>query len=832
MSRYAQISSFQSNSFDFKTTEAGASAERCSALRYGEQRRVEKKHVYDDAGGTINYIYNAAGQPITISTNGSATRIEYDRCGNQIALHDPDAGTIRYYYYADNQLQSQVTAKGDSTVMIYDTFGRLHTKQLYDRTNNTITETINTYVSDGNGIGQIESIEQKVNGQTTHYQQFSYNKLHLLETTTDDYDNRRFRFQTQYDDLWRPQYTTSPSGLTLETVYDRYGDVKQVKSESKVIWAREEQTGKGQIKAFSLGNGLITRKSYLSNGLLSAITTGTNNSPTSVLHFNYDYDGSTYSLIDRNDRKNNRRERFRYDNLDRLTHAFLNSQLQYQMDYHPNGNIETKSDVGEYEYNLPQPHAMSGIAGDAGEGVSDEVQYIAYTAFNKVSLVEQNNDKYLIYYELDEQRIKTEYYYADELKSTRYYFGNYELEIDSLGRETQVDYVYSPSGLIAIQKNSTLYYVHTDNMGSIQVITDEHRQIVSEYAYTPWGGRILLAGKNITDRGYTGHEHLVALGLINMNGRIYDPVLARFLSPDPYVQAPTFTQSFNRYTYCLNNPFLYTDPSGENPLLIALGIYCLFFTDFGYDIQKAVSPVAVKIDLRFGSNQGGIGIDASIGVPQMFPISYRVHGGATYFWKNEDLMGNHVSGWETRYGGEWGISFGTAFQVKYGGTTFNSKWSGKQTTNLFTLGNPLINVKYENDMDLEFNMPGIPRGDGDRYRTAAAQINFGSFGIGTNIITGDAGDDRWENGHWEYIDGHKTYIANDGYNPNSHRMGTFYFKAGPFRLGWNSEGNRKVFQNQFAHDFLTGGQSYWFEVLNLKPKWYWQFGYSGGGTLW
>jgi hypothetical protein len=183
-------------------------------------------------------------------------------------------------------------------------------------------------------------------------------------------------------------------------------------------------------------------------------------------------------------------------------------------------------------------------------------------------------------------------------------------------------------------------------------------------------------------------------------------------------------------------------------------------------------------------------------------------------------------------GGEWGISFGPVFQVKYGGTTFNSKWSGKQTTNLFTLGNPLINLKYENDMDLGFNMPGVPRGDGDRYRTAAAQINFGPFGIGTNIISGDAGPDRWNPDNWTEIDGHKVYKGHDGYDPNSHRMGTFYFKIGPFRFGKNSENTRKIFQNQFAHDFLTGGQSYWFEVLNLKPKWYWQFGYSGGGTLW
>ncbi|WP_277821323.1 RHS repeat-associated core domain-containing protein [Palleniella muris] len=64
-------------------------------------------------------------------------------------------------------------------------------------------------------------------------------------------------------------------------------------------------------------------------------------------------------------------------------------------------------------------------------------------------------------------------------------------------------------------------------------------------------------------RGYTGHEMLPEFNLINMNGRVYDPVLGRFLSPDNYVQMPDNTQSFNRYSYCINNPLKYTDPSGE-----------------------------------------------------------------------------------------------------------------------------------------------------------------------------------------------------------------------------------------------------------------------------
>nr|WP_255454025.1 RHS repeat-associated core domain-containing protein [Thioalkalivibrio sp. XN279] len=63
-------------------------------------------------------------------------------------------------------------------------------------------------------------------------------------------------------------------------------------------------------------------------------------------------------------------------------------------------------------------------------------------------------------------------------------------------------------------------------------------------------------------RGFTGHEHLDQVGLIHMGGRVYDPEIGRFLSPDPFVQFPASTQGFNRYAYVGNNPLSYTDPSG------------------------------------------------------------------------------------------------------------------------------------------------------------------------------------------------------------------------------------------------------------------------------
>ncbi len=86
---------------------------------------------------------------------------------------------------------------------------------------------------------------------------------------------------------------------------------------------------------------------------------------------------------------------------------------------------------------------------------------------------------------------------------------------------------------------------------------------VFDASYDAWGRQTVTLNTIGLHRGYTGHEMLTEFDIINMNGRLYDPVLGRFLSPDNYVQLPDNSQSFNRYSYCLNNPLKYTDPSGE-----------------------------------------------------------------------------------------------------------------------------------------------------------------------------------------------------------------------------------------------------------------------------
>nr|WP_276515402.1 RHS repeat-associated core domain-containing protein [Pseudidiomarina sediminum] len=72
----------------------------------------------------------------------------------------------------------------------------------------------------------------------------------------------------------------------------------------------------------------------------------------------------------------------------------------------------------------------------------------------------------------------------------------------------------------------------------------------------------LTQGAPFTPRGFTGHEHIDSAKLIHMNGRGYDYQLGRFLSVDPFIQAPANSQSHNPYSYIMNNPLAGTDPSG------------------------------------------------------------------------------------------------------------------------------------------------------------------------------------------------------------------------------------------------------------------------------
>jgi len=132
------------------------------------------------------------------------------------------------------------------------------------------------------------------------------------------------------------------------------------------------------------------------------------------------------------------------------------------------------------------------------------------------------------------------------------------------------------------ESSGSFKFLHKDYLGSILAITDEAGNNLEQRHFDAWGSlthlkignnaiitdkeqirNYLSDGNLVVDRGYTSHEHFAEVGLIHMNGRLYDPLLRRFLNADENIQDPYNTQNYNTYGYVMNNPLLYSDPSGE-----------------------------------------------------------------------------------------------------------------------------------------------------------------------------------------------------------------------------------------------------------------------------
>ncbi len=200
----------------------------------------------------------------------------------------------------------------------------------------------------------------------------------------------------------------------------------------------------------------------------------------------------------------------------------------------------------------------------------DGEQDVTYTSFDKVRSISQGTYTLDVSYGANRQRVRQTLSNGNNTKTKRYFTPLYEV-VSENGATKKVHYLTSSTGLFAIfavdsNNNGTMSYVIKDHQGSMYATVTGNT--VERYSFDAWGRRRnpqTLSYDNVTtsfDRGYTLHEHYDDFGLINMNGRLYDPLVGRMLSPDIVIQDEQNSQAYNRYSYCFNNPLKFTDPSG------------------------------------------------------------------------------------------------------------------------------------------------------------------------------------------------------------------------------------------------------------------------------
>ena len=302
----------------------------------------------------------------------------------------------------------------------------------------------------------------------------------------------------------------------------------------------------------------------------------------------YDYDGFS-NLASRKDEERDMEETFTYDKMNRLTDIY-NGSLHSRIIYDPLGRMTDKQADGQAIFShanfaamqgqAARPHAMK--SAETTEGVFPPArQQVTYTGFDKVKSILEDGNGLIITYGYDQQRIRSYLMTSDNRFLNKDYVGVCEYNTEDLGDEgaiqTTYTYLVGPYGVFAVVENNnnttSTHYILKDHLGSWTTITDSEGNVEQEMAFDAWGNlRDPETWLNyptdettlslMFDRGFTGHEHMTTFGLINMNGRCYDPLTSSFLSVDAYVQDPTNAQGFNRYAYCSHNPLRYTDPTG------------------------------------------------------------------------------------------------------------------------------------------------------------------------------------------------------------------------------------------------------------------------------
>ncbi|NOU15931.1 MAG: hypothetical protein HOO91_00030 [Bacteroidales bacterium] len=575
--------------------------------------------------GDLTYNYYATGKLKNIITFGNTTSMTYDDMGNQLTLVTPDAGTTTYTYNEFGQLKTQTDAKNQVDTLGYDAYGRLTSKATTSTTGN-ISESYSYYET--SGLKGLQATATR--GSIT--ETYDYDNLYRPTTVTTTGLGDPLVTTYQYNGDNRLYRVINPTGLTLEYTYDQVGYLQKIgkfaNNTLSPIWEGTGVNDREQWTDFTMGNGLITKWNYNNDYMLSAIKTGTSGNETSIQNLGYTYN-SKKMLDTRTDGALS--EAFDYDNLNRLTSSTISGQtVSYQ--YANNGNISSTSLVGNYNYNVTgKPHAVGSVTGPADTtGHSPTfTTNSSFTGDNKIAEIDNGTYKNIFTYGPSGNRCKVDQYQNNTKVSSKIYLGSSEFILDNAGSITSSrTFITAPTGICAVWEkvgsaNGVLHYIHTDNQGSWLKITSESGTVENTYSYDVWGRprnpstwalkpiSITNALGNLNDmqprfdRGYTGHEHMAGFGLINMNGRLYDPYLQRFLSPDPFVQSPNNAQNYNRYTYCLNNPLAYTDPTGYNQEeLMDNGFK---FSDVGYNMRGGFGVIKEYLNRDRGPAAGSLG---------------------------------------------------------------------------------------------------------------------------------------------------------------------------------------------------------------------------------
>jgi RHS repeat-associated protein len=561
--------------------------------------------VKDAKAGITAYTYGPFGALWTVTDPGNAVTSTFrDAFGRVRIANDPDKGTTTLGYNGFNELTSSLDAQGRTSTSFYDALGRKTRREDSAGLPNSPVE-VTTWTWDTALFGTSGQLAlgalAEVDSPDDTASLYTYDRLGRLYATERSIGGEVFGTIVTYDKFGRVATVAYPdvggaSPFTVKNEYDPYGHLTKVwdpANNSKgntYYWRLAETDSADRITAESLGNGFTTTRAYFDDkSSLKSIRTA-KDAAAPVQDLAYDYDAKL-NLTLRHDalQAQNTTEFFQYDALDRLTCASFSDTpacaKANSYTYTPNGNVLTKPGIaGVYAYDVDHPHAVQTAGADSftydlvGNQNTRSGSTVSYTAFDMPKAFTpapgQGGGPVALEYDGDQRRVR-----KIAGKEITVYVGDlYERTTNAATSTVEHRYfVYGSERVVAVVTRSPsatpqqkTRYLHVDNLGSVETVTDEAGSKPAEKrSYDAFGARrnpswgaAPIVYTSLTTRGFTGHEDDEELGLVNMKGRLYDPKIGRFLTTDPIVSHPSFGQSWNPYSYVLNNPLAFTDPSG------------------------------------------------------------------------------------------------------------------------------------------------------------------------------------------------------------------------------------------------------------------------------
>lgn len=599
---------------------------------------------FDALNQPVLYTYGAFDHLKSTYFQGVQTSIQSDEYGRTTRYQDLDRGVYEYRYtgFGDigHALRNPGAASEQETSYGYDGLGRV--------VGSTTPDGSYTWAWDGDGtvpslIGRLESEEVDSPALGNARSEYAYDGPGgALSEVQKQIRGDLFTTHVGYNtSLGLPEEITypAPSGMSFGVRYEydpgNLGQVTrivQAEDQSNELWALGQLDVFGDVAVAQTKGGVtLERTREPQTGLVSRVAASAGSTVLAEETFAYDIRGL---LAVRQTRVAGvmQQQHYLYDELGRLRHNVVSPGVDDEYDYNARGNMIENPTVGTLTYGATAgcstagPHAVSATSDgrsfcyDAHGNQElrdgpDGRQEVDYSAFDLPVELREGPDgapTRVTHFEYDAngERVVREEEAGDR---TTYVGDHYREDYDAGSAETtHVAMVPLPDGrtlhvnLDESAPAERYLYDQPDHQGSVVGVMNGVGARVEERAYAPFGATSSMFSGPVKS-GYTGHEHDQKQGLINMRGRMYDPVIGRFLTPDP-VRGIGNSQGMNPYSYVLNNPLNLVDPTGFEP-----------WTDFTgqqWDVEEYTDDEGIAhMDFAFPDG-GAAGVDVGGARPE------------------------------------------------------------------------------------------------------------------------------------------------------------------------------------------------------------------------